>query len=44
MVGGVKSHVVSNPLPTRDAQSAQTKPLCAPGDPIETESGLHLSV
>ena len=28
MVGGVKLHLESNPIPTRDAQRAQTKP-CA---------------
>ena len=44
MVEGVVPPVVSNPIPTRDAQGAQTKLLCAPGDPIETESGLPLSV
>ena len=28
MVGGVKSHLESNPIPARDAQKARTKP-CA---------------
>ena len=28
MVGGAKSHLESNPIPTRDTQRAQTKP-CA---------------
>ena len=26
MVGGMKSHLESNPIPTRDTQRAQTKP------------------
>ena len=28
MVGGAKSRLESNPVPTRDAQRAQTKPVC----------------
>ena len=32
MVGGAKSHLESNPIPTRDAQRAQTKP-CVHQDP-----------
>ena len=36
MVGGVKSYLESNPIPTRDAWSAQTK-SCPHLDPIETE-------
>ena len=46
MVGGTKSHLESNPIPSRDAQKAQTKP-CAhqdPGTPQETEPELFLSV
>ena len=42
MVGGAKSHLESNPIPTRDARRAQTKP-CAhqdPGAPQETEPDL----
>ena len=37
MVGGVKSHLESNPIPGRDAQMAQTKP-CAHLDPGERSS------
>ena len=38
IVGGVKSHLESNPLPTRDTQRAQTN-LCTPGlrDPTATD-------
>ena len=45
MAGGAKSRSESNPLPTRDAQRAETN-LCAPGprDPTETEPELCLSV
>ena len=43
MVGGVKSCLESNPIPTRDAQKAQTKP-CVHQDPQETEPDLPLSV
>ena len=32
MVGGVKLHLESNPIPTRDAQRAQTNP-CMHQDP-----------
>ena len=44
-VGGVKSHLESNPIPSRNAQRAQTN-LCVPGprDPTETEPELCLSV
>ena len=31
MVGGAKSHLESNPIPTRDAQRAQTKPCVQQG-------------
>ena len=45
MVEGVKSHLESNPIPSRDARRAQTT-LCTPGprDPTETEPDLPLSV
>ena len=46
MVGGVKSCLESNPIPTRNARRAQTKP-CAhqePGTPQETKPDLPLSV
>ena len=45
MAGGAKSRSESNPVPTRDAQRAETN-LCAPGprDPTETEPELCLSV
>ena len=42
MVGGAKLHLESNPILTRDARKAQTKP-CAhqdPGTPQETEPEL----
>ena len=46
MVGGVKLTLESNPIPTRDAQRAQTKPCVHqdPGTPQETEPDLPLSV
>ena len=31
MTGGAQSHSESNLIPARDAQRAQTKPLCTPG-------------
>ena len=40
-VGGAKSHLESNPIPTRDTQTNKT---CSPGDPTETETELCLSV
>ena len=45
MLGGVKSHLESNPIRATDPQTAQTT-LCAPGprDPTETETELCLSV
>ena len=43
MVGGAKSHLESNPIPTRDVWGDQTKPG-APGDPTEAEPDLPLSV
>ena len=43
MVGGAKSHLESNPIPTRDVWGDQTKPG-APGDPTETEPDLALRV
>ena len=46
MVGGAKSHLESNSIPTRDAQRAQTKP-CVHQDsktPRETKPDLPLSV
>ena len=48
MVGGVKLHLESNPIPAREAQKAQKKKkkICEPGprDPTETEPDLPLSV
>ena len=44
MVGGAKSRLESNPIPTRDAQRAHKKTLCPPRDPTETEPDLPLSV
>ena len=53
MAGGVKLHLESNPIPTREAPRAQKtnnnkkkKTLCAPGprDPTEAEPDLPLSV
>ena len=46
MVGEAKSHLESNPIPTRDAWSAQKKALCTSGprDSTETETELCLSV
>ena len=43
MVGGVKLHLDSNPIPTRDTQKAQTK-LCAHQDPEDPHrlSQTHL--
>ena len=41
MVGGVKLHLESNPIPSRDARRAQTITLCTPA---ETEPDLPLSV
>ena len=41
MVGGAKSCLESNPIPTRVAQRAQTP---GPRDPTETETKLCLSV
>ena len=46
MVGGAKSSLESNPIPTRDTQRAQKKP-CAhqdPETPTEIEPNLPLSV
>lgn len=46
-VGGAKSHLTSNPIPTRDPRRAHTKPFvlfAAPGGPSETEPDLPLSV
>ena len=44
MVGGVKLHLESNPIPAREAQKAQKKKkiFCEPGprDPTETEPDL----
>ena len=46
MVDGAKSCLELNPISTRDAQRAQTKPCeCQDlGTPQETEPDLHLSV
>ena len=45
-VGGAKLTLESNPIPTRDAQRAQTKPCVHqdPGIPQDTEPDLPLSV
>ena len=45
MVGGAKSHLESNPIPTRELGGLK-KTLCAPEprDPTETEPELCLSV
>ena len=45
-VGGEKPHLESKPIPSRDAQRAQTKPCACqdPGTPQETEPDLPLSV
>ena len=45
MVGEAESHLESNPIPTRNAQRAQTY-LCSPGprEPPETEIELCLGV
>ena len=37
IVGGVKLHLESNPIPTRDAQRAQTKPCVHQVTPTETK-------
>ena len=45
MVGGANSRLESNPIPSRDAQRAQTNLVCSgPWDPTETETELCLSV
>ena len=43
-VQGVKSHLESNPIPTRDTQRTQTKPCAQQETPTETELDLTLSV
>ena len=45
-VGGTKSHLESNSMPTRDSCRAQTKPYLNqdPETPTETESDLPLKV
>ena len=44
-VGGVKSSLDSNPIPTRDAQRAQTNLVCTrTRGPTETEAELYLSI
>ena len=45
MVGGAKSCLESNPIPTRDTWRAQTKPCVHqdPETPTETEPDLPLS-
>ena len=43
-VGGSKLHLESNPIPTRDAWRAQTKPCTQQETPAETEPDLSLSV
>ena len=45
MVGGVKPHIKSNPIPAGNTQRAQIKP-CAhqePGNPQETKPDLPLN-
>ena len=45
MVGGVNSHLESNPIPARDAQRAQTNFVCTRTQgPTKTETELCLSV
>ena len=45
MVGGVKSHLESNPIPTRNTQRAQTNLCCTRTQrPYETETELCLSI
>ena len=43
MVGGVNSHLESNPIPAGDFKRAQTN-LVRPRDPTETETEPCLSV
>ena len=45
MLGGVRSHLESNPISTRDAQRTQ-QTFCAPGsrDPTETQTELCVSI
>ena len=45
-VGGAKPHLVSHPMPTRDAQKGSNETFCAPvpRDPTETEPGWPLGV
>ena len=44
MVGGANSQLESNPIPTRDAQRAQTNLGPGPRDPTGTETVLYLSI
>ena len=44
MVREENSHLESNPIPTRDAQRAQTNLGPGPRDPTETETVLYLSI
>ena len=46
MIGGAKLHLESNPIHTREAWRAQTKPCNQqdPGTPKETEPDLPLNV
>ena len=45
MVGGVNSHLESNPIPARDDQRAQTNLVCTGTQgPTKTETELCLSV
>ena len=45
MVGGVKSHLESNPIPARDTQRTQTNlDTRGPRHPTETETELCVSV
>ena len=45
MVGGANLSLESNPIPTREAQRAQTNLVCTgPRDPTETETELCLSI
>ena len=45
MVGGANSHLESNPIPTRDAQRAQTNLACTRTQgPTETETELCVNI
>ena len=44
MVGGVKSHLESNPIPSQRHSEGSNKMLCIPGDAAETEPDLPLNI